>query len=159
MIKKLERRFKYLIIKLLRIHDKAHSIAIGFSLGLLINFVPSFGFGPVLSVAFAKLFRGNTVAGFLGGISLIWAFPVLFYLNLLAGDIFLSLEATEILGGISDSEDALEAGLHIGKAFFVGMFINMFIVGTIIYFSVYALITKYRKKLLMYIYRVWLPQK
>jgi uncharacterized protein (DUF2062 family) len=159
MIRKLERRFKYLIIKLLRIHDKAHSIALGFSLGLLINFVPSFGFGPVVSVAFAKLFRGNPVAGFLGGISLIWAFPILFYLNLLAGEIFLSLEATEILGGISDSEDALEAGIHLGKAFFVGMVINMLIMATVIYFTVYALITRYRKTLLMYIYRVWLPQK
>jgi uncharacterized protein (DUF2062 family) len=159
MIKKLERRFKYLIIKLLRIHDKAHSIALGFSLGLLINFVPSFGFGPVVSVAFAKIFRGNTVAGFLGGVSLIWAFPILFYANFLLGDALLSLETTDMIGDISDTEDVLEAGLHLGKAFFIGMFINMLIVGTIIYFSVYALITKYRKKLLMYIYRVWLPQK
>lgn len=159
MRNKLSRHTKYTIIKLLRIKDKAHSTAIGFTLGLLINFVPSFGFGPVFSVACAKLFRGNSVAGFLGGISLIWAFPLLFYLNFLIGNALLPVELSEIVEDMGDPSDAIEATLHLGKAFFIGMFTNMFFAALIVYFLIYTMITKYRKPLLRYIYKTWLPQK
>lgn len=159
MLKKLERNFKFLLISLLRIHDKSHSIALGFSLGLLINFVPSFGFGPVISVGFAKLFRGNTMAGFLGGVSLIWAFPLLFYFNFVVGQAVLPVEFIEIVEEIEGTGDAIEAGLHLGKAFFIGMLINMIGAGIAIYFIVLTVITKYRKRTLKYIYRVWLPKK
>lgn len=159
MFKKFERRFKFLLISLLRIHDKSHSIALGFCLGTLINFVPSFGFGPVISVAFARLFRGNSVAGFLGGVSLIWAFPILFYLNFIVGQALLPAELTEIVEEIKDTGDAIEAGLHLGKAFFIGMVVNMVVAGVTIYFAILTVLTKYRKRLLKYVYRVWLPQK
>jgi uncharacterized protein (DUF2062 family) len=159
MIKKLERNFKFLVISLLRIHDKAHSIALGFSLGLIINFVPSFGFGPVISLGFAKLFRGNTMAGFFGGVTLVWAFPLFFYFNFVVGQAVLPVELTEIVEEIEGTEDAIEAGLNLGKAFFIGMIINMIATGIAIYFVVLTIITKCRKRILKYIYRVWLPKR
>lgn len=159
MIRKLERNFKFLVISLLRIHDKAHSIALGFSLGLIINFVPSFGFGPVISLGFAKLFRGNTMAGFLGGVSLIWAFPIFFYINFVVGQAILPVEFSEIVEEIEGTGDAIEAGLNLGIAFFIGMIINMIGTGIAIYFIVLTIITKYRKRLLKYIYLVWLPKR
>jgi uncharacterized protein (DUF2062 family) len=158
MLKKLKRSFKFLLIKLLRIKDKAHSVAIGFTMGLLINFVPSFGFGPVISVAIARIARGNTVAGFLGGISLIWAFPFLFYLNVLVGNLILPFDVAEIVS-VNEENPAIEVGLHLGKAFFIGMFINIIIFGIVSYFSMLFIVTKYRKRILSYIYRVWLPQR
>lgn len=159
LLKKLERRFKFLLISLFRIHDNFKSIALGFSLGSLINFVPSFGFGPVISVAFAKLFRGNAVAGFLGGVSLIWTFPILFYLNYIVGQALLPVELTEIVEDIEDAGNAIEAGLHLGKSFFVGMAVNMVVAGVVVYFVVLTVITRYRKRLLKYIYRVWMLPK
>ncbi|WP_025028778.1 DUF2062 domain-containing protein [Caldalkalibacillus mannanilyticus] len=156
MVKKLQRKCKYLIIKLLRIKDKAHSVAIGFTAGMLINFVPSFGFGPVISVGVARIFRGNTVAGFLGGISLLWAFPILFYLNLVVGNACIPFTDPNV---IVDETPVLEVGLQVGKAFFIGMLVNMLLFGVATYFAIYFLITKYRKRLLSYVYKVWIPQK
>ncbi|WP_220154046.1 DUF2062 domain-containing protein [Rossellomorea aquimaris] len=75
MIRKKLRKFKCLTLKLLRLKGNAHSIALGFTVGLIINFVPSFGIGPVISTACAKIFKGNPFAGLVGGVSLIWAFP------------------------------------------------------------------------------------
>ncbi|MEH7590416.1 MULTISPECIES: DUF2062 domain-containing protein [Priestia] len=45
----LKRRFKYLLIKLLRLKDHSHKVALGFSLGSVVNFVPTFGFGLIIS--------------------------------------------------------------------------------------------------------------
>lgn len=63
----LKRRFKYLLIKLLRLKDHSHKVALGFSLGSVVNFVPTFGFGIILSVGLAKLCKGNSIAGLIGG--------------------------------------------------------------------------------------------
>ena len=66
----LKRRFKYLLIKLLRLKDHSHKVALGFSLGSVVNFVPTFGFGLILSVGLAKLCKGNSIAGLIGGMFL-----------------------------------------------------------------------------------------
>lgn len=150
------RRSKFLIIKLLRIRDKAHSVAIGFTGGLLINFVPSFGLGPIISVGVAKLFRGNLVAGFIGGISLIWAFPILFYLNLMTGNLFIPLKEH---ADVEYQSTIVQMGVYLGKSFLFGMLLNMIIFGILTYLLIYFLISKYRKRLLHYISKSWLPQK
>ncbi|WP_232515503.1 DUF2062 domain-containing protein [Aeribacillus pallidus] len=155
MIKKLLRRSKYLLMKLLRLHDSAHSVALGFSLGLLVNFIPSFGLGPVVSVTFAKLFRGNAIAGLVGGLSLIWAFPILFYLNTLVGHLFFPIEVDDFTDHLGEADETVEFGLQLGKAFIAGMIANMIIAGIIIYFSSYIIIKNYRVKLLHYIGKNW----
>lgn len=155
MIKKQLRKLKFLLIRLLRIKDNAHSIAIGFTIGFLINFVPSFGIGPLLSAISAKLLRGNSFAGFIGGISFLWAFPLLFYLNIVVGENLFPIELFNIGGGIEDTEEALVVGLQIGKAFFIGMLINMLLFGSSMYFISYTILKRYRYDLLMFIYRKW----
>ncbi|MCA1029458.1 DUF2062 domain-containing protein [Bacillus timonensis] len=150
-----QRKVKYLLIKLLRLEDSSHSISLGFTLGLLVNFVPSFGLGPIISTGLARLFRGNSIAGFIGGICIIWAFPLLFYLNIVVGDLVLPYELHEQLNTLNDTTDALLAGLHVGKSFIVGMFINMLITGIIVYFSCFALLKRYRKQLLFYLQKKW----
>lgn len=74
----LERRFKYLLIKLLRLKDHSHKVALGFSLGSVVNFVPTFGFGLILSVGLAKLCKGNSIAGLMGGMFLCGPFRLCF---------------------------------------------------------------------------------
>jgi uncharacterized protein len=155
MTKKLLRKSKYLLIKLLRLQDKAHSVALGFTLGLLINFVPSFGLGPVISVAFAKLLRGNAIAGLVGGLSIIWAFPILFYLNTLVGHLFFPIEIHDLTDHFEETDETVEFGLQVGKAFIAGMIANMIITGIIVYFISYTIIKNFRVKLLQYIYKNW----
>ncbi|EGL82706.1 Protein of unknown function DUF2062 [Caldalkalibacillus thermarum TA2.A1] len=158
MLRKAERRIKYFIIRLLRIKDKTHKIALGFTLGLLINFVPTFGFGPLVSVVFARLFGGNAVAGLLGGISLIWIFPLLMYLNFAVGYVLLPIEVEELVEDIEGAEDVLEAGVELGRAFFVGMAVNMLVTGIILYAALYIALTHFRRAMLRYIRRVWLAK-
>ncbi|MGG4382838.1 DUF2062 domain-containing protein [Priestia megaterium] len=81
----LMRRFKFLIIKLLRLKDHSHKVALGFSLGSIVNFIPTFGFGLMISVGLAKLCKDNSIAGLIGGMLFMWAFPLLFYLNMVVG--------------------------------------------------------------------------
>ncbi|WP_226673938.1 DUF2062 domain-containing protein [Rossellomorea aquimaris] len=146
MIRKKLRELKCLTLKLLRLKDNAHSIALGFTVGLLINFVPSFGIGPVISTACAKIFKGNSFAGLVGGVSLIWAFPFFFYLNLAMGHLIFPLDHTN---------DVVGVGLQIGKAFFIGMLINIPIFGTLIYFIMNSAVKKYRVTMLTFVQRKW----
>ncbi|MBW3113706.1 MULTISPECIES: DUF2062 domain-containing protein [Bacillaceae] len=146
MIRKKLRELKCLTLKLLRLKDNAHSIALGFTVGLLINFVPSFGIGPVISTACAKIFKGNSFAGLVGGVSLIWAFPFFFYLNLAMGHLIFPLDPTS---------DVVGVGLQIGKAFFIGMLINIPIFGTLIYFIMNSAVKKYRVTMLTFVQRKW----
>ncbi|OXS57786.1 hypothetical protein B1B00_14895 [Bacillus sp. DSM 27956] len=146
MIRKKLRELKCLTLKLLRLKDNAHSIALGFTVGLLINFVPSFGIGPIISTASAKIFKGNPFAGLVGGVSLIWAFPFFFYLNLVVGHLFFPLDS---------SGDAVGVGLQIGKSFFTGMMINIPLCGILTYAIMNSAVKKYRGTLLTFVQRKW----
>ncbi|WP_144480748.1 DUF2062 domain-containing protein [Cytobacillus oceanisediminis] len=142
MINKYMRRIKFLLIKLLRIKENAHNVSIGFTMGFLIHFIPSFGMGPILSTVSAKVFKGNAMAGFISGVALIWLFPFLFYLNVVVGE-------TVIPGGnfhspVGMTLHGMEAGMHLGAVFFIGMIINILLFGLIVYYVVYTIMRKYR---------------
>ncbi|RXI96677.1 DUF2062 domain-containing protein [Anaerobacillus alkaliphilus] len=163
MINKQLRKLKYLCIRLLRIKDKAHSVASGFTVGFLMNFIPSFGFGPFLSTISPKLVRGNPVAGFIGGIAFVWAFPLFFYLNVVVGEALLPISVEtkidiileELEEGIEEPEEVINASLKIGKAFVVGMLTNILLFGVGIYFFIYYIIKKYRRDLLRIVHKNW----
>jgi uncharacterized protein len=144
MINKQLRRLKFLLIKLFRIKGNAHNISLGFTVGFLVNFIPSFGIGPVISTACAKLFKGSPVAGFIGGVSLIWLFPFLFYLNVIVGEILFPYGIFPGAFGMPDHGAFLGAGMHVGAAFFLGMVVNIILFGMIVYFLIYTLILKFR---------------
>jgi uncharacterized protein len=146
MIRKKLRECKCLTLKLLRLKDNSHSIALGFTVGLLINFVPSFGIGPFISTAIAKVFKGNSFAGLVGGVSLIWAFPFFFYLNLVVGYLFYPIDVID---------PSIDVGLQLGKAFFIGMFINLPIFGILTYFIMNYIVRKYRETMLTYVQKKW----
>lgn len=82
---KIERRVLFNVIRFFRIRGASEKVARGFSLGMVVNFFPTFGFGVLISGFFARLFGGNTVAGFIGGSTLTFFWPLLFYLNMRAG--------------------------------------------------------------------------
>ena len=158
MLNKQLRKLKFLFMRLLRIKGNAHGVARGFTVGVLINFVPSFGFGPFLSTMLPKLVRGNAVAGFIGGVIFLWAFPILFYINIVVGEYFTPVEIAESIEEVieaEETEEVIEAGLQIGKAFIIGMFVNMFVFGILTYLTVYTIVKKFRHEVLMFIYMKW----
>ncbi|WP_299741190.1 DUF2062 domain-containing protein [uncultured Rossellomorea sp.] len=156
MIRKKLREFKCLTLKLLRLKDNAHSIALGFTVGLLVNFVPSFGIGPVISTACAKIFKGNPFAGLVGGVSLIWAFPLFFYLNFLVGHLFYPINVVvPSVETVDSASEAVGYGLQIGKAFFIGMFINIPLFGTFTYWVMNSIVRRYRESMLTFVQKKW----
>lgn len=163
MITKQLRKLKYLCIRLLRLKDRTHYIALGFTIGLIINFVPTFGIGPFLSTVGARLFKGNIVAGFIGGIAFIWAFPLLYYFNIIVGEALIPIKIDtkieiifdEIEEGYTEPEEVFNASLKIGKVFFLGMIVNMLLFGLFIYTLIYFVFEKYRIYILKFIYKKW----
>ncbi|MBT2638350.1 DUF2062 domain-containing protein [Bacillus sp. ISL-45] len=146
MIKKNLRRFKFLLIKLFRIKENAHNVSLGFTLGFLIHFIPSFGMGPILSTVGAKLFKGNPLAGFISGVALIWLFPFLFYLNVVVGETLFPYGIFPSASGMPSH--GLDAGIHLGAVFFIGMIINIILFGMFVYYIIYTIMRKYRSNFL-----------
>ena len=144
MINKKLRIIKFLLIKLFRIKGNAHDISLGFTLGFLVNFIPSFGIGPIISAAGAKLFKGNPLAGFIGGVSLIWLFPFLFYLNVIVGETLFPYGVFPSAHGMPHFGEGIGASLHVGAAFLLGMVVNILLFGMIVYFVMYNMVQKYR---------------
>ncbi|OZI11285.1 hypothetical protein CEW92_12300 [Bacillaceae bacterium SAS-127] len=152
MVHVIQRRIKYLLLKFFRLKGSAHSISIGFTLGASINFVPSFGIGVLISVAIAKLCRGNPIAGFLGGISLMWVFPILFYLNVLTGRfIFPNIDKAALNQSVLTS-------LSLGWTFIIGMLINIALFICLLYPPIYLICKRYQKRILQYIYVKWVKR-
>ncbi len=182
MTNKQQRNLKCLCIRLLRVQDKAHSIALGFTVGLLINFIPSFGLGPFFSTVIAKLMKGNSIAGFIGGVSFLWAFPFLFYLNVVVGETLLPISVNKKMDMAIEQfekegqkqeviyqrievhpfehfQKIISASLKIGKAFLLGMVVNIILFGTVCYWLTYYIIIKYRRDALKLIRSKWNPSK
>ncbi|WP_338750462.1 DUF2062 domain-containing protein [Bacillus sp. FJAT-52991] len=162
MIQVMQRRIKYLLLKFFRLKGSAHSISIGFTLGASINFVPSFGIGVLISVAIAKLFKGNPIAGFLGGISLMWVFPVLFYLNYLTGRFVFPDDLGDGIEQVANHSASLDqsvlTSLSLGRTFIIGMLINIALFICLLYPPIYIISKRYQKKILQYIYVKWVKR-
>ncbi len=158
MVKKKLRQTKCLLIKVLRIKDSEHRVALGFSVGAIVNFIPSFGFGPVVSTALAKMVKGNSISGLMGGISFLWAFPFLFYLNVVVGHLFFPLDISES-EVLDHAEGAIEASIQLGKAFFAGMVTNVLFFGLALYLISFQMMKKKRKNLLSFVLRRWIIHK
>ncbi|QTC42567.1 DUF2062 domain-containing protein [Bacillus sp. V3] len=155
MFKKYARTLKCLTLKLLRIKDNSHKISLGFTLGLMVNFVPSFGIGPVLSTLIAKIFKGNAYAGLVGGVFLIWAFPLCFYINYLVGNLLIPVEVIHANTVTNAVYSVHHSAVEIGKAFIIGMVVNVIFFGVIVYKIVHALISRHRHSLLTFVHKKW----
>lgn len=94
---KLARFFKYLYLKLFRIHDSPQKIALGFGLGVFAGIVP--GTGPAASLALAFLFKVNRASALLGSIlTNTWLSIVTFALSIKVGSAIMNLNWEEVKG-------------------------------------------------------------
>jgi uncharacterized protein len=143
---RLARYFRYQAIRLFRIRARTEQIARGFALGLIINFLPTFGFGVFISGFLARLFGGHIIAGFVGGATLTFAWPLLFYFNIRAGTFILQAESP-IADSAGMSEQAMNQ-LVWGRAFLLGMTANMLGVGLTVYLLIRLLYRRIRPAVL-----------
>ena len=84
---RIERGFLYHVIRLFRLRAASEKVARGFALGLVVNFFPTFGLGVLISGFMARALGGNAVAGLVGGATLTFFWPLLFYLKIRVGGI------------------------------------------------------------------------
>ncbi len=136
------RYFRYNAIRLFRIRAASERIARGFALGMIINFLPTFGFGVLISGFFARAFGGHAIAGLIGGASLTFALPILFFFNIRAGNFLLQAEPpVDDAGNMTDQ--AMDK-LVWGRAFMLGMIANMMSAGACVYLVIRLLYRRVR---------------
>ena len=146
-----ERYVLYHAIRLFRIRGQDERVARGFALGFIVNFFPTFGFGVFLSGFFARALGGNTVAGFVGGATLTFFWPVLFYLNMRAGRQFVPPPIV-----VDDLEDVTEKtvdALVWGQTFMAGAIANSILWGGLCYLILRVLHWRIRPVALRYFRR------
>lgn len=142
----LERGFVRHLLRFLRVRDSDERVARGFALGLAFNFFPTFGFGPLVSGFIARVFGGNAIAGIVGGVSLSFVWPLLFYFNIKVGGWFLPppLPVEEV----ADVTERTVDHLVWGQTFAIGAIINACVAGFITYVVMKLLYGKARPALL-----------
>jgi uncharacterized protein len=145
LLLRLERYFLFHLVQLFRIRDARERVARGFALGMMVNFFPTFGFGVWVSGFFARLLGGNAVAGFIGGATLTFFWPFLFYLNMLTGG---WAQGRFIIRDPSEVTEAQIQSLVWGTTFTLGAVINGLVASTLLYFLVLGLLKHYRGKAL-----------
>ncbi len=139
---RLRRGTKSMVLRVFRVKDASERVARGFALGMVINFIPSFGFGVLISGFVARLFGGNVIAGLAGGASLTFFWPFLFYLNLRMGSLFARPDV-EVQDVVEINEKSMDALLW-GKSFIVGMSVNVVLAGLLAYIAVFFLHARLR---------------
>lgn len=123
-------------LRLFRLRESRERVARGFALGLIVNLLPTFGFGVLISGFVARVLGGNLMAGLAGGASLTFAWPLLFYLNMRMGQLFVS--SPRVIDDFDDVTVESTRALVWGKAFLVGSIINCVVVGLVVYLVVLA---------------------
>ncbi|NPV26721.1 MAG: DUF2062 domain-containing protein [Firmicutes bacterium] len=148
------RLVRYYLLKFLRLNGSPRKVALGFALGVCMNFYPTFGFGLALAVVLAGVMRANIAASLLGDTLFKWLFPVFFYLNYVVGEFLIDHPAGGLAGTSSSVWEWSRHNLtQISQAFFLGMVLNTLILGTTLYFLTHWLILNHRRQLLRFLLR------
>lgn len=127
----LERCFVFNLIRLFRIRGQSERVARGFALGLIVNFFPTFGLGVLISGFVARLLGGNVVAGLVGGASMTFFWPLLFYLNMRTGSLF--VRPPLVIDELDDVTEKSMNALVWGQTFTFGAVLNSMLAGLLMY--------------------------
>lgn len=107
-------------------------MARGFAIGVACNFYPTFGLGALISGFLARLIGGNMIAGFIGGTLFAIFWPILFYLNIRVGGMF--LRPAIAVDDLDDVTVQTVNALVWGQTFAIGSLLNSLIFGLAAYF-------------------------
>lgn len=95
MLEKITGFFRLIYLKLVRMDDSPHKIAVGFGLGVFAGIMPFAG--PLVALFFAMLFRVNRASAVLGGlIANTWITVVAFLFSIKVGSIIFGINSEVI---------------------------------------------------------------
>ncbi|MEM7269113.1 MAG: DUF2062 domain-containing protein [Pseudomonadota bacterium] len=152
------RGLNYLGLRMQRLPDSAHAVALGFGCGVFASFTPFFGFHFVIAAAIAWIVRGNLYASAIGtffGNPLTFGF--IMWISLKMGGLIMGVDESvaqqfKELGFIDKVIYLLENIHTLVVPYFVGGLIPGAIMGTISYYLMRPIVRTYqerrRKKLL-----------
>ena len=63
---RLSRLLRYFYLKLIRLKDKPHTVALGLALGVFVGFTPTIPVQTYIALALAFLFKGSKIAAIMG---------------------------------------------------------------------------------------------
>ncbi len=66
MVNRFVRLIRYLYLKLVRLKDKPHTVALGLAIGVFIGFTPTIPIQTYIALALAFLFKGSKLAAVMG---------------------------------------------------------------------------------------------
>lgn len=136
-------------IRFFRLRASTERVARGYALGMVANFLPTFGFSVVISGFLARLFGGNLIAGIIGGMTLTFFWPFLFFLNIKVGSIF--LRPPIAVDDMEDVTDQTVDALVWGQTFMIGAVINGVIFGLLSYVIVLLLYRRIQPRALAWL--------
>lgn len=139
-------------LRLFRLRESRERVARGFALGLVINFLPTFGAGVLISGFVARVLGGNLVAGIIGGASLTFAWPLLFYINMRVGSLL--VEPHRAIEHFGDVTVETMTTLAWGWTFMVGALVNLLIAGFAAYGAMYLLYGRFRPQAVRFLRRI-----
>lgn len=148
---RLERCAIFHCIRLFRLRSATEQVARGFAVGMVVNFFPTFGVGMLASGILAKAAGGNVVAGFAGGAFLALLWPVLFYLNMRTGSLFVPPPIP-----VEQFEDVTEKSMNAlvwGQTFTFGAVANSLLAGLAVYLLILLAYGRIRPPALAYFRR------
>lgn len=158
---RLLRTMRYNLIRLFRIQAGAHRIALGFVVGFFPCWFPTFGVGPVLSLALCRLAKGNLVAAIVAASigSLLW--PILFYLNFLAGKLVTDnwKRTPDLDGDYLETAEEIVSLSDVGLDFIIGSLMNSIILSLAGYWLLRVVLTYYRPEIYRWIKKLSLGKR
>ena len=151
----IRRTIKYYLLRLFRLNASPHRVAAGFTMGLIPNWLPTFGLGPALSVGLAKLVRVNIFSAIVGAVLGTPLWPLLFLLNYKVGSLILNrntkvdeIEDIEYIDALQHIPEGVNSIHSSGYIFLTGATINILISSIFIYLITYFLFKEYRVRIL-----------
>ncbi|WP_280520864.1 DUF2062 domain-containing protein [Xylanibacillus composti] len=152
---------RYNMIRLFRIKAGAHRIALGFVVGFFPCWFPTFGVGPVLSVALTRWIKGNVVAAIVAASVGSFLWPFLFYLNYMSGKLI-----TDNWSRTPDPDEDYATTAEqvislsdLGMDFIVGSLMNSIILTVVGYWLLRAIFTHYRPHIYRWIKKTTLKKR
>lgn len=143
--------------QIVEIKEKPYKVALGCSLGIGINFIPTFGIGFIFAFLLATIFRVNRASAAVTSLLTGPLVPLMYALNFLVGGIILTpvlgeesltefiIRQYSMILKIGDIQEKILSFLELfGATFLLGASVNAVLFGTGFYFFVMFLLRKIR---------------
>lgn len=140
-------------LKLMRIRDSAHRVALGFAIGIAIGCIPFFGIQTILALALAFVFGVNKAACVIGSVwtNPLTAFPVYYScyrvgLVLCQQDGMSFADFSAVLASAEKGAGLMALGAELFTPLIAGCIFAAVVLGPLSYLAARYVINRYRQK-------------